>query len=279
MNLSFSKLSACGNDFVALDNRDRRLSGGETELIRYLCDRRRGAGADGLLLVEEDPAADFRMRIFNPDGSEARMCGNGARACAFFAASLGIGGEELRFSTRAGLQRARLESGQQSRLWLSPPEARGLGEPELAADPQLASELRGARVAGFVRVGVPHLVVEVPGELESYPIKVVGPPLRYHSAYAPEGTNVMFVQRLTTRQLHLRAWEKGVEDETWGCGTGAVASCLLLEESAPLDYPVTVRMLGGDLIVSRQDGEISFSGEVHESYRAVASLPAELAGE
>ncbi|MFA7330284.1 MAG: diaminopimelate epimerase [Candidatus Delongbacteria bacterium] len=277
MNLSFNKLSACGNDFVALDNRDRRLSGGETELIRYLCDRRRGAGADGLLLVEEDPAADFRMRIFNPDGSEARMCGNGARACAFFAAGLGIGGEELRFSTRAGLQRARLESGRQSRLWLSPPEARGLGEPELAADPRLVDELRGAHIAGFLRVGVPHLVVEVETELASYPIETVGPWLRYHAAYAPEGTNVMFVQRLTNQHLHLRAWEKGVEDETWGCGTGAVACCLTLEESAPLQFPVTVRMLGGDLIVSRQDGEISFSGEIHESYRAVASLPAELA--
>jgi len=277
MDISFSKLSACGNDFVALDNRGGRLTGGEAGLIRYLCDRRRGAGADGLLLVEEDPAVHFRMRIFNPDGSEARMCGNGARACAWFAASLGIGGGgDLEFSTRAGLQRARLESGSQSRLWLSPPEARGLGEDLLAADPELPRRLGGAAIAGFVRVGVPHLVVEVPGDLDAYPIDATGPWLRYHEAYAPEGTNVMFARRLAAGQLHLRAWEKGVEDETWGCGTGAVASCLLLDAAAPLSFPVTVAMKGGDLVVHREDGVLSFSGEVHESYRATATLPAEV---
>jgi diaminopimelate epimerase len=277
MELSFTKLSACGNDFVALDNRDGILSGDEAELIRYLCDRRRGAGADGLLLVEKDPAAHFRMRIFNPDGSEARMCGNGARACAWFAASLGIGeGGELEFTTRAGRQRARLESGNQSRLWLSPPEARGLGEESLATDPGLPARLDGAVIAGFVRVGVPHLVVEVETELDAYPIGTVGPWLRYHSAYAPEGTNVMFARRLAADRLHLRAWEKGVEDETWGCGTGAVASCLLLDARAQLDFPVTVAMKGGDLVVYREDGVLSFAGEVHESYRATATLPAGL---
>lgn len=277
MELRFTKLSACGNDFVALDNRDGRLTGGETELIRYLCDRRQGAGADGLLLVEEDPAAHFRMRIFNPDGSEARMCGNGARACAWFAASLGIGGGgELEFTTRAGRQRARLESGHQSRLWLSPAEAQGLGEDLLAADPELPRRLGGAAVAGFVRVGVPHLVVEVADDLDTYPIEAAGPWLRFHPAYAPEGTNVMFARRLADDRVHLRAWEKGVEDETWGCGTGAVASCLLLDAGSPLRFPVTVAMKGGDLVVHREDGALSFSGEVHESFRAVATLPAGL---
>lgn len=278
MELHFTKLSACGNDFVAVDNRSGRFTGGETELIRYLCERRRGAGADGLLLVEKDPAAHFRMRIFNPDGSEARMCGNGARACAWFAASLGVGdGGELRFSTRAGLQRARLEAGNRSRLWLSPPEARGLGEEALAADRALPAALEGARLLGFIRVGVPHLVLETPGDPSAFPIARVGPLLRYHAAYAPEGTNVMFARRMAGDRLVLRAWEKGVEDETWGCGTGAVASCLLFEEQSPLEWPVRVTMPGGELLVSREGGELSFSGEIHESYRAQATLPAGLA--
>jgi diaminopimelate epimerase len=276
MELRFTKLSACGNDFVAVDNRGGLLSGGETALIRYLCERRLGAGADGLLLVEEDPAADFRMRIFNPDGSEARMCGNGARACAWFAARLGIGGGELRFNTRAGLQRVRLEGSGRSRLWLSPPEARGLGEGELAADQKLRAALEGARVRGFVRVGVPHLVMVVEHNLERFPIASVGPVLRHHAAYAPEGTNVMFASRLAADRVHLRAWEKGVEDETWGCGTGAVASCLLLEEQEVLRWPVTVEMLGGDLVVHREGGELSFSGEIHESYTGLAPIPHEL---
>ena len=276
MNLTFTKLSACGNDFVALDNRAGRLSGAETELIRYLCDRRCGAGADGLLLVEEDPAADFRMRIFNPDGSEARMCGNGARACAHFASSLGIGGTELSFTTRAGRQRVRLEAGHRSRLWLSPPEARGLGEAVLAADAKLRAALGEARILGFIRVGVPHLVTEVAGDLSAYAIAFAGPLLRHHAAYAPEGTNVMFARRLAPDRVHLRAWEKGVEDETWGCGTGAVATCLLMEEQSPLHWPVTVEMLGGELLVSREGDELSFAGEIHVAYAAQAPISLEV---
>lgn len=273
MRIAFTKLSACGNDFVALDNRDGRFDGDQGALIRHLCERRRGAGADGLLLVERDAEADFRMRIFNPDGSEARMCGNGARACACFASSLGIGGEELRFSTLAGLQVARLEAEGRSRLWLSPPEARGMGEEDLRQDQALWEAWPTLRLAGFVRMGVPHLVVEIASGLDELNLAEIGPRLRYHQAYAPEGTNVMFVQRLAPNHLHMRAWEKGVEDETWGCGTGAVAACLLLNETQTLRWPVTVRMLGGDLIVHHEGGQLSFSGEIHLSYIAQAELP------
>lgn len=272
----FSKLSACGNDFVAADNRDGRLEGDEVELIRWLCDRRRGAGADGLLLVEDAPDADFRMRIFNPDGSEARMCGNGARACAVFASGLGIGGEELRFVTRAGLQRARLEGAGRSRLWLSPPEARGEGEGVLLADPRLTSALEGARPLGFLRVGVPHFVLAVDGELEGFPIERVGAFVRRHAAWALEGTNVMFVRRLSRGRLHLRAWEKGVEDETWGCGTGAVAACLLLEERGEGALPEIVAMKGGELHVARDAGGVSFAGEVHLAFEGVARVPGDV---
>lgn len=273
MELHFTKLSANGNDFVALDNRSGLLRGDENELIRYLCDRRRGAGADGLLLVEEEAGVDFRMRIFNPDGSEARMCGNGARACAHFAASLGLGHDgELSFSTRAGLQHAKLERSH-SRLWLSTPEARGQGEEQVRREPEFWSAWPGMRLAGFVRVGVPHLVVEVKEALDQLPLAQAGPPLRYHAAYAPEGTNVMFAQRLSSGDLQLRAWEKGVEEETWGCGTGAVASCMILHESQTLHWPVTVHMLGGDLIVYEEDGQLSFAGEIHEAYRAQAEVP------
>jgi diaminopimelate epimerase len=273
MELHFTKLSANGNDFVALDNREGLLHGGEVDLIRYLCDRRRGAGADGLLLVEEEPTADFRMRIFNPDGSEARMCGNGARACAHFAASLGLGrAGELSFITRAGLQRAKLD-GQRSRLWLSAPEARGLGEDTLRADHELWAAWPGLRLAGFVRMGVPHLVVEMEEGIDGLSLSTIGPLLRYHKAYAPEGTNVMVAQRMDSHRLNLRAWEKGVEEETWGCGTGAVAACLILQDSRELGWPHTVHMLGGDLTVYREDGVLSFAGEIHEAFQARAEVP------
>ena len=269
MEINFSKLSACGNDFVAIDNRGQILSGNEVSLIQYLCDRRRRAGADGLLLVEKDPELDFKMRIFNPDGSEARMCGNGARACAMFASRLGIPGNPLSFSTIAGRQTAFLE-GNRSRLLLSAPEARGAFVDALLADPKLVSEMGDSRIIGFARVGVPHLLVEATGDPLQFPIEEKGPWLRYHPAFAPEGTNVMFVWRQGPGKLFLRAWEKGVEAETWGCGTGAVAAVLLLHaEGEPLSSTV-VHMKGGDLLVEQRPEGLCFSGEVHEAYRAIA---------
>jgi diaminopimelate epimerase len=274
--IHFTKLSACGNDFLAIDNRDGRLRGDETGLIAYLCERRLGAGADGLLLLEAEADLDFRMRIFNPDGSEARMCGNGARACAWFAAQLGLGGADLRFSTRAGLQRAGIEGEARSRLWLSPPEARGAGESALRADGSLGAALGEAALLGFVRVGVPHLVCEVPSALGDFPVEQVGPILRHHAVYAPEGVNVMFARLAAPRRLELRAWEKGVEAETWGCGTGAVAACLLLSEAGRLELPAHVIMKGGELAVSHDDAGWSFAGEVHLSYEARAEIPASI---
>jgi len=271
--LAFHKLSACGNDFVAADHRDGRFADREAALARWLCERRSGAGADGLLLVEEAPGLDFRMRIFNPDGSEARMCGNGARCCAAFARSLGLGGDEARFATAAGRQRVRHEEGGRSRLWMSAPEARGAGEELLRADPALPAVLEGARLLGFVRMAVPHLVLAVDGELGAFPLERVAPPLRRHPAYAPEGSNVMLARRLAAGRLALRAWEKGVEGETWGCGTGAAAACLLLAERGGLALPTVVTMKGGELVVDRDPDGWSFSGEIHLAYEAVARLP------
>ncbi len=272
--LEFTKLSACGNDFVAIDNRNELLNGSEADLLRYLCDRRLCAGADGVLFVEKPRIAEtlFHMRIFNPDGSEAWMCGNGARACAQFAHQLGIGGNTLLFGTRAGLQRVTL-SGSSSSLWLPDPTPAAPPIPDaLQCDTLVISQLQGSPL-GFVRVGVPHFVVLCETDIWHYPIESEGPLLRYHNAFAPEGSNVMFVQQLATDELLLRAWEKGVEAETWGCGTGSVAACLLLHSHGKLDDTVCVHMKGGDLIVSRNDSGWSFSGEIHTSYHAKTEVP------
>lgn len=271
MRLEFQKLSANGNDFVALDHRHpaRPLDG--PELVRYLCDRRRGVGADGVLLVEEDPGADFRMRIFNPDGSEADMCGNGARACAQFAHGLGIGGDLLEFSTRAGRQCVRLE-GNRSTLWLG-----GFSEDpghlaRLEADARLVAGIQPARLLGFLRVGVPHCVLSAES-LDSLALETVGPLVRWHETFAPEGSNVIVVQRVDSSTVKVRAWEKGVEGETEGCGTGCIAACALLARQGLVGPRVAAAMAGGVMQVGRDDQGWFFSGEVHLSFQGSLDLP------
>ncbi len=271
MRFSFSKLSACGNDFVAMDNRQQIDLLEEPQTIRHICDRRMGIGADGLLLVEDEPRADFSMRIFNPDGSEARMCGNGARACAHFASSLGIGGRRLRFSTRAGMQEAEATA-EGSRLWLSAPEARGAGIEELERDSAL-DEMKeeGLSIAGFIRVGVPHLVVQTAQLASDALLDNWGARLAHHPAWGEEGTNVMFAHVVSQGEIQLRSWEKGVEGETWGCGTGAVASTLLLGDTHNMKSEVAVIMKGGTLQVMTE-GTLSFSGTIHEAFRGEIEL-------
>lgn len=271
MNLPFQKLSANGNDFVALDNRAGLPALEGPAVMQWLCDRRRGVGADGVLLVENAPGADFRMRIFNPDGSEADMCGNGARACAQFAHSLGIGGTELVFETRAGGQRVKLE-GDHSTLWLG-----GMGEDpghlaRLEQDVRLVAGIQPARLLGFLRVGVPHFVLHTE-DVDNLPIATIGPLVRYHESFAPEGTNVMFVQRVDASRVKVRAWEKGVEGETEGCGTGCIAACALLARQGLVGASVQAAMKGGVLTVGRDDRGWNFSGEVHVAFSGQITLP------
>jgi len=277
--LEFCKLSACGNDFVAVDNRRGLLAGTETGLIRYLCDRRSCAGADGLLLLEDSSEADCRMRIFNPDGGEARMCGNGARCFATFASSLGFPGKLLHIETPAGLQEVHLE-GDRSRLVLG--EIGGLDRFRHSrfSEPAFAAGLAGAIPLGYVRAGVPHFVSLVERGLSAFPLEQAGEFVRRHPLFEPEGVNAMFIERTAGGALNLRAWEKGVEGETLGCGTGAIAACALLGASnGEPGLPRRVEMAGGELLVDRDEsGRYSFSGEVHLCYKAIAPLPDGLDG-
>jgi diaminopimelate epimerase len=267
MNLKFSKLSACGNDFVAIDNRNHILSGKESGLIRHLCDRRTCAGADGLLLVEKSDSHDFHMRIFNSDGSEAMMCGNGARACAAFASSIGITGQTLRFSTLAGIQEVSFQ-GLKSSLGLADFSACKTEHADFDSS-DFEKKFTGLKIHGFLRVGVPHFIVESNAGLEGMILKEAAENIRYHACFAPEGTNVMFTETLNESQIYLRAWEKGVEAETWGCGTGAVAACILLGFDLQ-KQSISVKMRGGILEVYKINEKYYFNGDVAICYKAIA---------
>src|SRR5262245_55414626 len=199
-------MHGAGNDFVVIDHRAPFLPEPLEPLIARLCDRRRGVGADGVLLLERDPELDFAMRYFNADGRRADYCGNGARCLALLALELGLGhGGEVRFRTAAGPQRARRDPAGRIRLAFG--RDVGAGEP-------VRVEAAGRSFAGLlIRPGVPHFVTAVE-RVEWVPVAEWGAALRHHPRFGAEGANVDFVAPLGPGHLALRTYERGVEAET-----------------------------------------------------------------
>ena len=240
MLLQFYKMNGAGNDFIVIDNRDHAVSLDE-DTISALCDRHRGVGADGILVVEPaEQGADFRFRYYNADGGEAEMCGNGARCFGRFAAHLGDGEpkEQVSFETMAGTLTAHL-IGENVRIAMSDPH-------DLKLD--LGLDIDGLSGAiHFINTGVPHVVVFV-DELEQIDVLKYGTLLRYHPAFAPAGTNVNFAQVLSPYHVAIRTYERGVEDETLACGTGMTAVALLHHLLHAATSPVKVDCEGGDTL-------------------------------
>ena len=251
--LKFTKMNGAGNDFVLLDNRDRALRLGREE-IALLCDRHRGVGADGLLLVEP-PAngADYRMRYYNADGGEAEMCGNGARCFARFVQKIAGGAGEVSFETQAGVIRGRC-LGENVQVAMSDPHSLALGQVLDVAGEEI--------VVHAINTGVPHAVVFV-DDLEKVDVRALGSALRHHSHFAPQGTNVNFACRIDAHTVAIRTYERGVEDETLACGTGVVAAALILHEKHGAPSPVSVKVRGGETL------EVSFAHE-GGAYRHIA---------
>ncbi|MFH1457871.1 MAG: diaminopimelate epimerase [Candidatus Omnitrophota bacterium] len=223
--IEFTKMVASGNDFVVAEKK-------QLSAIRYplsaianqICNRKYGIGADGLLILEKTKAADIRMRVFNADGSEAEMCGNGARCVALWLSSKflparqagKVHGLEYKIQTKAGIIKAQV-NGALIRIKLTDPAAIKLNVPIRINKKMLH--------VNFVNTGVPHAVIFVEG-LDKIEVVSLGRQVRFHKAFSPAGANVDFVEALNDHTLGLRTYERGVEDETLACGTGAVASAL-----------------------------------------------------
>ena len=246
--LSFVKMNGAGNDFVVLDNRNRDLNlDGQT--IARLCDRHRGIGADGVLMMEPadtNSSANFRMRYFNADGGEAEMCGNGARCFARFAGRLAAAsrGEnhQLSFQTQAGIIHARLD-GELVRLDMSRPlDGQDLGGIILETGKHFTR-------ACFLNTGVPHVVVPV-ADVETADVHPWGRAIRYHARFAPKGTNANFIEAVSRDSIRLRTYERGVEGETLACGTGATAAALVHAELQNWQGSgsIAVRVRSGDTL-------------------------------
>lgn len=278
MNLSFVKMNGAGNDFVVLDNRAGSLKLSPRQ-IAHLCDRHRGVGADGLLVVESPLRAgvDFRMRYYNSDGGEAEMCGNGARCFARFASGLleadpsGRAGACISFETQAGPIQAELCGDGTVRLAMS--------EPHSFSEAVFLSYNTKRGEVNFINTGVPHAVVFV-DDIANVDVAGDGRALRYHEHFAPAGTNVNFVQAKGPGHLIVRTYERGVEGETLACGTGVTAAALLHHIRTQSPSPIAVDVRGGDTlhvsflpvargkfqnVTLQGPAEITFHGEINLS--------------
>ena len=270
--VEFTKMHGAGNDFLVLDNRWYRFSDEElSEMAATWCRRRYGVGADGLLALnptEEDGVA-YRMRYVNSDGSWATMCGNGARCLARFALSADFDGPELTFDTDAGRYRAAIATTDADRIRLFVPSPSGMN-----LDIELETDLGGP--VHFVHTGTEHLVVFVP-DLSAAPVAEWAPRLREDARLDPPGANVNFVE-VRPDGLHVRTYEKGVEEETLSCGTGVLAAAVLATATDRIATdPVRVHTRGGTLTVgnlSNGEGDsLYLEGPVVTVFRGSITRP------
>ena len=233
--MKFTKMHGLGNDYVYLDCTESG-PGDLPGLARRMSDRHFGVGADGLICVRTSERADFRMEMYNADGSEGEMCGNGARCFALFAEHLGIGGETKYFDATDGVHTAHIRRAQGP-----------AGEIELGMIN--VSEIRSGGGWWFLNTGVPHYV-EFTEELDGVDVKGLGRMIRHDTARFPQGTNVNFVEVTGNGAIRMRTYERGVEHETLACGTGATAAAIITNYA--LQHGTTkyrIQVPGGELIV------------------------------
>lgn len=256
--IHFYKYQAAGNDFILVDHRGMDEGWISRSRIEWMCDRHRGIGADGLIFLDSSDKADYRMRIFNADGSEAAMCGNGICCLMLLIQELGDGRAELAIETLAGIVLCRHSNGK---------IAVNLNVPKILYWPMDCKEGK----LFVVDTGVPHAVLFV-DQLEKIAVDEIGRSIRSHPQFAPDGVNVNFVTVKAPGDLHVRTYERGVEKETLSCGTGAAAAAYVAAEL--LDYPSPVHVCnrlsfhfhpsstGGRAIEMMGSAQRVFSGKV-----------------
>jgi diaminopimelate epimerase len=252
-------MSASGNDFILVDNRTGELYKTYNDINHFVakvCRRRHSVGSDGLILIEESKNAAFCWRFFNADGSEADMCGNGGRCAARFAFIKGITGEKMAFETGAGIIKAEIE-GAKVKLQLTTPT-------DLKLDYSIKLENKEIFI-NSVNTGVPHAVL-LSDDIDHVPVEELGRIIRFHAAFGEGGTNVDFVQVTDKTNLVLRTYERGVEAETYACGTGAVASGVILKEKGLIESPVNILTKGGETLKVYVDDEVYLEGDTKIIY-------------
>lgn len=231
--IRFFKYQGTGNDFIMIDNRMKTFPKGDPKLVANLCHRRFGIGADGLILLEEDKENDFAMVYYNSDGNPSTMCGNGGRCIVAFAYKLGlIQKDETTFSAPDGLHRALFKNGM------------------IHLQMQDVNQINKVKKGLSLNTGSPHYV-EIVKNLTELDVKREGAKIRYGTPFNIEGINVNFVEPIAENRFKVRTYERGVEDETYSCGTGAVATAIAMHKSGKTkaEY-IILETQGGNLEVT-----------------------------
>ncbi|HSZ26361.1 MAG TPA: diaminopimelate epimerase [Cytophagaceae bacterium] len=229
MELKFYKYQGTGNDFVMVDNRTKSFDISNTSLVAKLCHRRFGIGADGFILLENESGYDFKMVYFNSDGNESSMCGNGGRCIVQFAHDLGVIGDHTRFLAVDGVHDAYLEKGLVHLRMID------------------VTQIEHNKDHFYLNTGSPHYVKTV-SNINDFQVFEEGRKIRYNDRFKEKGTNVNFTETKDD-VLYVRTYERGVEDETYSCGTGVTASAIAASYSGMLS-PVRINTLGGELSIS-----------------------------
>jgi diaminopimelate epimerase len=229
MPISFAKYQSTGNDFVLIDNREGKFSDENTVLINKICDRKFGIGADGLILLETSDIADFTMKYYNADGSLGSFCGNGSRAVVRFAQSLGIIEDSTIFEAYDGMHEAII-----------------VGD---LIQIKMADVQNGRQVLNgtFIDTGLPHYI-EFVENLDKIDVVQKGRAVRNSAIFQPDGSNINYVEKSGQGKIRVRTYERGVENETLSCGTGATAAAISAA-IAGLGNNIAISTLGGDLKV------------------------------
>ncbi|HEX2868829.1 MAG TPA: diaminopimelate epimerase [Ignavibacteriales bacterium] len=281
--VSFVKMSGAGNDFILFDKKITPELQLNSEAIEKMCSRRTGIGADGVLVIDDQEGLNFTMEYFNADGSTGTLCGNGARCALRYADYSGrIPSREAKFTSNGNSYSGEI---------LGPDYVKfNFGTP-CDYRPLMSLKAQGQQImASYINTGSPHVVIksddvlkpgnskEVFSDLGELPVFSLGREIRYLSDFAPGGTNVNFI-KISGGKVYIRTYERGVEDETWACGTGSVASALVCFLKGELKSPVLLVTKGGDelKVEFKADGEnirdlslsgpavITFTGEFYKN--------------
>ncbi|MCW3073831.1 MAG: diaminopimelate epimerase [Flaviaesturariibacter sp.] len=242
MNLSFSKYQGTGNDFVILDNREGIYSDLSNSQIRFLCNRRFGIGADGLMLLNLLSGYDFEMKYYNADGSESTMCGNGGRCLVRFASDAGIIRTDYRFLAIDGVHEAEIET-----------------DGTVSLKMKDVDTIRQSGGNFILNTGSPHYV-HLMNDVMQADVYKRGREIRYNKEFAAEGINVNFVEQLRdSDKIIVRTYERGVENETLSCGTGVTAAALVCHHNDNGFNSVEVQTKGGKLTVEYEKKRNQFT--------------------
>ena len=260
MKIDFFKYEGTGNDFVIIDNRGLTFQKKNKSLIQNICDRKKGVGADGLILLENHDELDFSMIYFNADGSESGFCGNGSRCITHLSNNLNIINDNAKFNAIDGIHESKITNGRIS----------------VKMNDILKSEIfkyNDKYSTTFVDTGSPHLI-RIYENIDSIDIVKEARELKLIYSEYTDGLNINFCQ-ISDSKIKLRTYERGVEDETLSCGTGAVASAVFLKDSGLVSNDkVEILMKGGLLCVELNKeknlfSDIWLSGEVNMVFKGV----------